>query len=82
MWTFSSAAAEHLAYIGVPNSGDFAWTFWTFDWETPAAGEHTVTSRAIAVSGKTQPAPDNPYLAGKTTYWESNGQITRRVNIA
>ena len=54
MWTFSSAAAEHLAYIGVPNSGDFAWTFWTFGWETPAAGEHTVTSRAIAVSGSTR----------------------------
>ena len=52
------------------------------DWGTPAPGEHTVTSRAIAVDGEVQPAPDDPFLAGKTTYWESNGQITRRVRIA
>ncbi|MDF2743491.1 MAG: hypothetical protein K0S88_4868, partial [Actinomycetia bacterium] len=28
-----------------------------------------------------QPAPDDPFLASKRTYWESNGQITRRVTI-
>ena len=47
-----------------------------------SAGEHTITSRATSVAGDMQPAPDDPYLAGKTTYWESNGQITRRVQIA
>jgi hypothetical protein len=26
--------------------------------------------------------PPDPVLAGKTTYWESNGQITRRIRIA
>jgi DMSO/TMAO reductase YedYZ molybdopterin-dependent catalytic subunit len=60
----------------------FAWSFWTLDWGTPAAGEHTITSRATAVDGTVQPAPDDPFLAGKTTFWESNGQITRRVRIA
>jgi hypothetical protein len=25
--------------------------------------------------------PDDPYLARKVTFWESNGQITRRVRI-
>jgi DMSO/TMAO reductase YedYZ molybdopterin-dependent catalytic subunit len=59
----------------------FAWTFWTFHWGHPAAGEHTVTSRAFDVNGNVQPAPDDPYLAAKVTYWESNGQITRRVRI-
>jgi DMSO/TMAO reductase YedYZ molybdopterin-dependent catalytic subunit len=63
-------------------AGDaYTWTFWTFDWAAPAAGEHTVTSRAIDVDGNVQPAPDDPLLAGKTTYWESNGHITRRVAI-
>lgn len=63
-------------------AGDkLAWTFWTFDWGTPAPGEHTVTSRAIAVNGDVQPAPDDPLLATKKTYWESNGEITRRVDI-
>jgi len=60
----------------------FAWTFWTLDWGTPSSDEHTITSRAIAENGEVQPAPDDPLLAGKTTYWESNGQITRRVTIS
>lgn len=61
--------------------GEFTWTFWTYDWGTPAPGEHTVTSRAIAQDGEVQPAPDDPLLAGKMTYWESTGQITRRISI-
>ena len=69
------------ATLDTDNSAEFAWTFWTFDWGTPAGGEHTVTSRAVSASGETQPAPDDPYLTSKTTYWESNGQITRRIAI-
>jgi hypothetical protein len=64
-------------------AGDpFAWTFWSFDWGTPSPGEHTVTSRATGTDGTIQPAPDDPLLAGKQTFWESNGQITRRVSIS
>jgi hypothetical protein len=59
----------------------YAWVFWTLDWGTPAAGEHRIRSRAFDVDGNVQPEPDDPYLAGKVTYWESNGQITRRVRI-
>ncbi len=70
------------ATLGEGAGAEFAWTFWTYDWGTPTSGEHTVTSRAIAVDGDLQPAADDPLLAGKTTYWESNGQITRRVRIA
>ena len=32
--------------------------------------------------GNVQPAMTDPRIANKKTYWESNGQITRRVNIA
>lgn len=60
---------------------DYAWVFWTFAWDAPTPGEHTVTSRATDVDGNVQPAPDDPLLTGKTTYWESNGHITRRVLI-
>jgi DMSO/TMAO reductase YedYZ molybdopterin-dependent catalytic subunit len=59
----------------------FAWTFWTRHWGKPAAGVHTIRSRAFDVDGNVQPAPDDPYLVGKATFWESNGQITRRVRI-
>ena len=60
---------------------EFTWTFWTLDWGTPPPGEHTVTSRAIAADGEVQPAPDDPLISNKLTYWESNGQITRRISI-
>ena len=47
----------------------------------PSPGEHTVTSRAIDASGQVQPAMDDPWIAKKHTYWESNGQVTRRIKI-
>jgi hypothetical protein len=31
--------------------------------------------------GNVQPALDDPWIANKVTYWESNGQITRHVDI-
>ena len=60
---------------------EFAWRFWTLNWGRPAPGEHRITSRAFDVDGNLQPPPDDPYLASKVTFWESNGQITRRVRI-
>ncbi len=62
-------------------SGGFAWRFWGITWGTPAAGEHQITSRAFDVEGNVQPAPNDPFLASRRTFWESNGQITRRVSI-
>jgi DMSO/TMAO reductase YedYZ molybdopterin-dependent catalytic subunit len=64
------------------NGNDFAWRFWTLDWPAPAPGQHTVTSRAYDTHGNVQPAPTDAFLAAKRTYWESNGQITRKVTIA
>jgi DMSO/TMAO reductase YedYZ molybdopterin-dependent catalytic subunit len=63
------------------SSRGLAWRFWTYQWGQPAPGSHTVASRAIAVDGAVQPAPDDPYLASRRTYWENNGQITRTVDI-
>ncbi len=60
---------------------EFAWTIWSLDWPDAAPGEHAVTSRAIDRRGRVQPAPDDPLIAGKHIYWESNGQITRRVRF-
>ena len=61
--------------------GGFAWRRWRLDWGQPASGEHTVSSRAFDTSGRVQPAPEDPPIATKLTYWESNGQVTRRVRI-
>ena len=49
------------------------------DWNAPIVSEHTITSRAIDTEGNVQPAMDDPRISKKHTYWESNGQITRRV---
>jgi len=69
------------ATIGEGKDEAFAWKFWHLDWADGAPGEHTVVSRAIDTSGKIQPAMDDPMLAGKKTYWESNGQLTRRIRL-
>jgi DMSO/TMAO reductase YedYZ molybdopterin-dependent catalytic subunit len=62
------------------SKGAFVWRSWTLDW-SPTSGDHMVTSRAIDTMGNIQPAMDDPVIANKKTYWESNGQITRHVRI-
>ena len=67
------------ATIDTADNAEFAWKMWYLDWDAPASGEHTITSRATDTAGNVQPAMDDPWIARKHTYWESNGQITRRV---
>ena len=61
--------------------GDFAWRFWSVDWPKPTAGEHSIVSRAFDTNGNVQPPANDPLIAGKKTYWESNGQTARHVRI-
>jgi hypothetical protein len=58
-----------------------AWVFWTLTWANLTPGEHSITTRAVDTKGNIQPAQDDPWIANKLTYWESNGQITRRVKV-
>jgi DMSO/TMAO reductase YedYZ molybdopterin-dependent catalytic subunit len=69
------------ATIDRSEEAEFAWRMWSLDWDEPSAGEHAITSRAIDTSGQVQPPMDDPRIANKHTYWESNGQITRRIRI-
>jgi DMSO/TMAO reductase YedYZ molybdopterin-dependent catalytic subunit len=59
----------------------FEWQAWSLDW-SPTPGDHSITSRATDTAGTVQPAMDDPVIANKKTYWESNGQITRHARIA
>lgn len=70
------------ATIDDAEEAEFAWKMWSLEWPSPAAGEHTITSRAIDRDGNIQPAMDDPWIAKKHTYWESTGQITKRILIA
>ncbi len=58
-----------------------AWKFWHLDLGSLGSGEHSLTARAIAVDGSVQPTADDPVVAQRLTYWENNGQITRRIEI-
>ena len=69
------------AVIDQSEEAEYAWKIWSLDWPDPPPGEHTVTSRAISTAGQIQPAMDDPLIAKKHTYWESNGQVTRRIRI-
>ena len=77
----SSAAPLYGPPPPTKGASGYAWRFWTFDWGHPISGEHRITSRAFDTDGNIQPAPDDPIVASRTTYWESNGHITRRVLI-
>jgi DMSO/TMAO reductase YedYZ molybdopterin-dependent catalytic subunit len=69
------------ATIDHSQEAEFAWKIWSLDWQQPDVGEHTITSRAVDTAGNVQPAMSDPHIAKKHTYWESNGQVTRRVRI-
>jgi DMSO/TMAO reductase YedYZ molybdopterin-dependent catalytic subunit len=73
--------AANLANCELLRDRGYAWRFWMFDWGTPTSGEHRVRSRAIDVDGNVQPAPEDPFVASRRTFWENNGHITRRVLI-
>jgi DMSO/TMAO reductase YedYZ molybdopterin-dependent catalytic subunit len=70
------------ARIDDSEAAPFAWRIWSVESIGLTAGEHTITSRAIDEQGRIQPAMDDPSIANKHTYWESSGQVTRRVRIA
>lgn len=63
------------------DSSAYTWKVWSMDWTDATTGEHTITSRTIAKSGEEQPAMDDPMIANKHTYWESNGYVTRHVRV-
>ena len=72
---------QPATFVDAEAGSGFAWRRWHLDVGQLTSGEHTITSRAIDPSGQVQPAPEDPLIANKLTYWESNGQITRRLRI-
>jgi DMSO/TMAO reductase YedYZ molybdopterin-dependent catalytic subunit len=69
------------ATIDRTQDAESAWKIWSLEWANPSPGEHSIVSRAIDTQGNVQPTPDDPRIAKKRTYWESNGQVTRRIQI-
>ena len=65
----------------VKNPNPHAWTFFTWLWEKPVSGEHTIVSRAIDTRGRVQPSKEDPAIKLKKTYWEANQQVVRRFKV-
>ena len=69
------------ATIDRTDNAPYAWKIWSLDWPSPTDGDHSITSRAIDTANNIQPLVTDPVIAKKRTYWESFGQVTRRVRI-
>ncbi|HXE54832.1 MAG TPA: sulfite oxidase [Tepidisphaeraceae bacterium] len=58
-----------------------AWTFWSYEWKNPPAGEHVLVCRATDAAGRVQPAADDDVIKLKQTYWEANQQYPRKIRL-
>jgi DMSO/TMAO reductase YedYZ molybdopterin-dependent catalytic subunit len=58
----------------------YSWKLFTFAWNGPTPGEHTLVSRVTDVTGKVQPTAED--LANKKTFLEDNSQFPRKVMIS
>lgn len=63
------------------NRSKYCWTFWSYDWKNPPAGEHTLVSRATDTEDRVQPPADDPKIKLKKTYWEANQQWPRKLKL-
>ena len=61
-------------------SSRYSWKLFTYIWNGATAGEHTLVSRVIDVTGKIQPTAEE--LENKKTFLEDNSQFPRKVMIA
>lgn len=62
-----------------PRNSQYSWKLFSFNWENPAPGEHTIVSRVTDVDGNVQPAAED--MPEKVSYWENPAQWPRRVRV-
>ncbi len=62
-----------------PRNSQYSWKLFSFNWENPAPGEHTIVSRVTDVDGNVQPAAEE--MPEKVSYWENPAQWPRRVRV-
>ncbi|HMF96597.1 MAG TPA: molybdopterin-dependent oxidoreductase [Vicinamibacterales bacterium] len=58
----------------------YGWKLFTYTWNNPTPGEHTLVSRVTQVDGKVQPTEQE--LESKKSFLEQNSQAPRKVKIA
>ena len=68
------------AALDAATNDRFGWKLFTFTWNGPTPGEHTLVSRVVDASGQVQPTSED--LVHKKTFLEDNSQYPRKVMIA
>jgi DMSO/TMAO reductase YedYZ molybdopterin-dependent catalytic subunit len=58
----------------------YGWKLFTYTWNNPTPGDHTLVSRVTQTDGKVQPTEQD--LAEKKSFLEQNSQAPRKVKIA
>jgi len=58
----------------------YGWKLFTYTWNNPTPGDHTLVSRVTQVDGKVQPTEQD--LAEKKSFLEQNSQAPRKVKVA
>lgn len=69
-----------LATMDTNTDSTYSWKFFTYDWNDPNAGEHTLVSRVTDINGTVQPTSEE--LEIKKTFLEHNAQHPRTVLIS
>ena len=67
------------ATIDPATRAKYSWKLFTYAWNNPAPGEHTLVSRVTDVNGRVQPTSEE--LETKKTFLEDNSQYPRKVTI-
>jgi len=62
-----------------PRNTKYSWKLFSYNWDNPSSGEHTLVSRVTDVNGNVQPTQDQ--LPEKVSFWEDFGQFERKVRI-
>jgi hypothetical protein len=57
----------------------YGWKLFTYTWNNPTPGDHTLVSRMTQVDGKVQPTEQE--LETKKSFLEQNSQAPRKVKI-
>jgi DMSO/TMAO reductase YedYZ molybdopterin-dependent catalytic subunit len=60
--------------------GKYSWKLFTYTWNNPTPGEHTLVSRVSDTTGKVQPTEQD--LENKKSFLEDNSQHPRKVVIS
>jgi DMSO/TMAO reductase YedYZ molybdopterin-dependent catalytic subunit len=62
-----------------PRNTKYSWKLFSFDWNNPSPGEHSLVSRVTDINGNVQATPEE--LPEKISYWEDFGQFERTVQV-